>query len=498
MAFTDAEFIQATQLALQRYALHNTNVAPQNEYIPRSDWEDIFSCPDGAVQWLLSDAGNETYAFLATTSSGNYTIDWGDGTIESFASGVKAQHAYVIGSGKSCALGYTTFKCKITGNLLTLKPELPTLSIYSTMHIVGAIGYVYNCNTITQMPLFRTDLIYTLLEFIKYQSATGIINGSTAPFGAPLKYFYARGLTSLHNQSYFFNNNYYLEFIDFDFSHVTSFTLTYARMISEVDLSEAVNLTTLYETFLGCTRLSKVILPTTNNIQSCYRAFYGCEVLQDIDISMLTKITSAEAMFLNCVSLRTVKMADFPYLTTTLNMFSACYALTEITTGNCNLLTNTTAMFTNCRSLYYANINGLSKANNAYSMFNACYNLVNLVSEQFAKDATALSADNMFNSCERLKVINLSSAKLSKLGIFGSPYYIQTPIETININASSLFAGGSPQIQIQNTAMTATNLNTFFTSLPTVTGKTINITGTLGAATCDRTIATSKGWTVVG
>ena len=44
--------------------------------------------------------------------------------------------------------------------------------------------------------------------------------------------------------------------------------------------------------------------------------------------------------------------------------------------------------------------------------------------------------------------------------------------------------------------MDATALNQLFTDLPTVTAKTIVVTGNPGAATCTTSIATAKGWTV--
>lgn len=63
-------------------------------------------------------------------------------------------------------------------------------------------------------------------------------------------------------------------------------------------------------------------------------------------------------------------------------------------------------------------------------------------------------------------------------------------------NQGSLFAGTSPQIDVSNTMLDATALNQLFTDLPTLTGKIIKITSALGATTCDKSIANSKGWTV--
>jgi hypothetical protein len=46
-------------------------------------------------------------------------------------------------------------------------------------------------------------------------------------------------------------------------------------------------------------------------------------------------------------------------------------------------------------------------------------------------------------------------------------------------------------------SMPAAEINRIFSLLPTVVGKTINVKGNPGAATCNQSIATAKGWTVV-
>lgn len=53
-------------------------------------------------------------------------------------------------------------------------------------------------------------------------------------------------------------------------------------------------------------------------------------------------------------------------------------------------------------------------------------------------------------------------------------------------------------IDVSVNKMTATAINDFFTSLGTANGtQTVNVSSNPGAATCDTTIATNKGWTVV-
>ena len=52
-------------------------------------------------------------------------------------------------------------------------------------------------------------------------------------------------------------------------------------------------------------------------------------------------------------------------------------------------------------------------------------------------------------------------------------------------------------VSFANSALQDTEIDEIFTDLPTVSGKTITVSGTPGAATCTPAIATAKGWTVV-
>lgn len=61
---------------------------------------------------------------------------------------------------------------------------------------------------------------------------------------------------------------------------------------------------------------------------------------------------------------------------------------------------------------------------------------------------------------------------------------------------SSWASATSPQLSI-SAAINATEINRILTALPTVSGKTADFRYCDGYATCDKTIATAKGWTVL-
>jgi len=130
-------------------------------------------------------------------------------------------------------------------------------------------------------------------------------------------------------------------------------------------------------------------------------------------------------------------------------------------------------MFSHCHSLKYIN------------------NIDYLGSISVACDFTDFAKD-----CEFLQTTTTIASLISKIGIYGASGH-KLKVTSIRLtNASSTFGGSSPQVNVSYTDLDATALNTLFGDLPTLTGKTIVITGCTGAATCDTSIATGKGWTV--
>jgi surface protein len=94
-----------------------------------------------------------------------------------------------------------------------------------------------------------------------------------------------------------------------------------------------------------------------------------------------------------------------------------------------------------------------------------------------------------FAYCYALK--SVPALDVSSVTNFGSTFnvcYSLSRIEATGFRFS--FAPGA--------SLSADALNEIYTNLPTVTGQTITVTGNYGTSGDDPTIATAKGWTVVG
>ena len=189
--------------------------------------------------------------------------------------------------------------------------------------------------------------------------------------------------------------------------------------------------------------------------------FNGCELLEKItglDTSLATLFNLA---FYNCNALRDFSWISFARATDMSSAFVNCYELKTITI-NTPTITSLSATFNGCISLRRA--------------------------EVIAPNAA--SAANCFISCLLLTDVTLhTKANAART----STYTKANMLSWIND-----LSGSSVAMSVASCNLNAAALNRIFTDLGTVTSATITITGTPGAATCDRSIATAKGWTVTG
>lgn len=103
--------------------------------------------------------------------------------------------------------------------------------------------------------------------------------------------------------------------------------------------------------------------------------------------------------------------------------------------------------------------------------------------------------NNRFGSIANFK--NCNKAKSCNLNNFTGDFKIETILNAQDLTSLEN-EGTSPALNFGNQNLSESVLNQFFTDLP-ATNKTatINVAGNPGAATCDTSIATNKGYTVV-
>ena len=223
--------------------------------------------------------------------------------------------------------------------------------------------------------------------------------------------------------------------------------------------------------------------------------------------------TNAEYLFLDARSLRKIELFDTSHLTNTRNMFNSCANLTEIPDFNFSNVTNAENMFINTPVLQKVKPSDFKKVTNGNGMFwgSGVRHLSNI---QF-RDLTSMYlmfypagmvaqypdfslctaiTGNVDYSLYPSNVDTIPQIALGGVTTALNFLYAMTSRRIIK----SLITGFKFTHSYANQLLSATELNNIFTNLGTAnSGASITITGNAGSATCNQSIATAKGWTVI-
>jgi hypothetical protein len=216
-----------------------------------------------------------------------------------------------------------------------------------------------------------------------------------------------------------------------------------------------------------------------------------------INIVSVGALTTMRNLFQGCRSLKSLpKLPDATTVTNMESMFFFCYNLKTIPPfpGSVAAVTNMQFMFFNCRNLsrIWPFPGSISAVTNMQSMFSACYILESV--PPFPSSTSAVTnISNMFAQCFNLKEV----PPMNTSGVSSSANFNQA--FSISGNFSRIQATGQRfTFSVADNRLSAAALNEIFSGLATVTGQTITVTGNCGIleAGYNPTIATSKGWTV--
>lgn len=163
------------------------------------------------------------------------------------------------------------------------------------------------------------------------------------------------------------------------------------------------------------------------------------------------------------------------------------HSLLEVFTSIKNVVSTFTNFFSTCSALSSVPVLDTSSGTNFQQMFSAASSIRTLPIFNTSKGTTFSSMLSTARSLTSVPALDFTGA--TTIGLLAPNATSISDINIINIGVSLSVAG---------LKLTAVRLNEIFRNLKTTTGQTITITNCPGAATCDRTIATSKGWTVTG
>lgn len=402
-----------TGITFREYADKIGDITTGSEdWVRPTEWLALPANVDGVqkVSFLLAiqDTDSEIIAF---SMQGDYTVDWGDGTVENFASGTKAEHKYTysdtdLNSDTVATFGYK--QCIVTiipqvGNNLTVIDLHQHISLYvSTVWKFNILDIHINAQYCTNLWL-------------------GCNNTSTST-----------------------SANYSIHF----------------RLLESANIGE-----------LSCTSLVGL--------------FNACRKLQNVSIKSTTGVSVMSFMFYACSSLKLVPNLDYSSCTTLASFVASCHSLKEL--GNFN----TTSELT----LLAAFANGCINLTKAPTFDNTHYvtDVTNML------NSTSL---NTFPAYDFYSVTAISITGNTQIEIFPAitfgPALTSVIVTPLGSSFVKRMLAPIPVSFVVIGKMGANDLNEMYSILPTVTGKTVTVTGNYGVSDDDPTIATAKGWTVVG
>jgi hypothetical protein len=298
---------------------------------------------------------------IALLCAGNYTVDWGDGVIENFASGVKANHSYTyssIGGETISTRGYKQVLVRVTPqagqNLTTLNLQQQN-SILAKMHVTGWLDIAINGANITTLSLGGLTVKQGMCEIVTIGSI-----GSIASFSNLFNSFYSLQSISLFNTAAgtnfnnMFTNCYNLGTIPlFVTSLGTNFSSMFidCRSLKSIPLLDTGKATNIGNMFANCRLLKTIPLLNTALVTDFSQMVMGCNSLKTFPLINMASATNLSTMFADCYSIQSIPLLNTASVTNFWNMFANCQGLTKIPTLNTASGTNFERMFLYCSQI---------------------------------------------------------------------------------------------------------------------------------------------------
>jgi surface protein len=242
-------------------------ISTSSNWTRPADWLALNGATGSTEQFTgLLAITNDDSNYVTLATSGNYTVDWGDGTITNHVGGAIAEKKYdysAISDSTLCSRGYKQVVVKLTGtNITGLYTNRPHSALSGT-----------------------TNVLYTWLEYhVNLPNCT---------------------LVQLNRGSY--TNG------------------AYQTWVEKVTLNKlASNYASFNYQFASFYSLQEVVInATTTGVTSATQMFQDCYYLKSVPLFDTSNVTNITSMFANCYSLETIPSFNFGSVITATNTLVA-------------------------------------------------------------------------------------------------------------------------------------------------------------------------------
>jgi surface protein len=310
--------------------------------------------------------GDNYVAFLFTTSTGQYQVDWGDGTTTLHNSNTIAQKQYDFATYDPTnttltSRGYKQAMITVTpvsGNLLTCNFQQRYVTVPA------------------QNQGYSTGFLDCILSMPNASSGGSIVFGGT---------------TVRH---------------------------TYIERVNVLTIGGCTSMGNL---FRDCFSLQSVPLFNTANVTSMVNMFVSCYSLQSVPLFDTANVTNMTSMFNSCFSLQSVPLFNTANVTNMASMFSGCLSLQSVPLFNTANVTNMSSMFESCRSLQSVPLFNTANVTIMAVMFNTCQSLNSIPALSTAAITTDFgtffaNAVSSLNRCQMVfqRTVSFANCQLSR------------------------------------------------------------------------------------
>jgi hypothetical protein len=405
---------------------------------------------------------------IATNGGGGYTINWGDGTSNSYTSAATASKQYDTTS-------YAALTSSIYSATDLYKPVLITITLSGSATSLNTVDFTTRPTPPTGLLPSNSPSNWKSIKMAGDQ-VTRIIVGAVNPTKlqpSTLERFEYSGSNKIQTWTATFSTCANLvEIPSLYMASGSNFSSCFAgcynlQKLPALDMSNATTITSMFST---CYNLRSITLLNSEKINTWTTAFTNCFQLRSIDATFSSASVNYQGTFVNCNNLLSLPPLDISNNTTFNTTFANCYNIKQIKfigttakatsfiqTFNNNLslesipltldlsaCTNASFMFANCSALQTLPIlTNTRNLANASSMFSGCRRLRTI---PWFDTINVTNASGMFGQCMSLtSVPQLNYARVTDFNAMfnGCNNLISVPpMETSNgTNFSSMFSG---------------------------------------------------------